>query len=93
MHSCMLYKTILSSPSALLSGMDHFYNEFEVSFELISCKDFPVRITKDYACCECSHFRGWHMGELRCLQGRRQKSEKGGAVNLAHKVRRKFFAG
>ena len=34
MHSCMLCKTTLSSPSALLSGLDHFYNEFEVSFDL-----------------------------------------------------------
>ena len=34
MHSCMLRKTILSSPSALLSGLDHFYNGFEVSFDL-----------------------------------------------------------
>ena len=34
MHSCMLRKTILSSLSALLSGLDHFYNGFEVSFDL-----------------------------------------------------------
>ena len=34
MHSCMHCKTILSSPSALLSGLDHFYNGFEVSFDL-----------------------------------------------------------
>ena len=33
MHSCMLRKTILSSTSALLSGLDHFYNGFEVSFD------------------------------------------------------------
>ena len=31
MHSCMLRKTILSSSSALLSGLDHFYNGIEVS--------------------------------------------------------------
>ena len=29
MHSCMLRKTILSSVSALLSGLDHFSNGFE----------------------------------------------------------------
>ena len=34
MHSCMLRKTILSSSSALLSGLDHFHNGFEVSFDL-----------------------------------------------------------
>ena len=34
MHSCMLRKTILLSPSALLSGLDHFYNGYEVSFDL-----------------------------------------------------------
>ena len=34
MHSCMLHKTILLSPSTLLSGLDHLYNGFEVSFDL-----------------------------------------------------------
>ena len=53
MHSCMLHKTILLSPSAFLSGLDHFYNKFEVSFDLQkSCKDFLVRIMKDNACRE-----------------------------------------
>ena len=32
-HACSV-KTILSSPSALLSDLDHFYNGFEVSFDL-----------------------------------------------------------
>ena len=34
-HACTMHaKTILSSLSALLSGLDHFYNGFEVSFDL-----------------------------------------------------------
>ena len=34
MRSCMLHKTILASPSALVPSLDHFYNGCEVSFDL-----------------------------------------------------------
>ena len=54
----MVLEILLSSKMAKFSfrtidysGLDHFYNGFEVSFDLYkSCNDFPMRITKDYAC-------------------------------------------
>ena len=35
MHSCILCKTIISSPSTIRSGLDHLYDEFEVSFDIL----------------------------------------------------------